>query len=68
MDLAPFDQVAAAKEDSCLRPAEELVAADEDEVRSFAQGAGCGHLLGQTGRKLQRAAAEVMQERDAPLA
>ena len=58
----PLDQLGAADEDPCLRPAEQLVAREADDV-----GAG-GEALG--GRRLvaereERARAEVVDERQA---
>ena len=66
MAPAALDQVGAAGEDACLRAAEELVAAERNEVGALGERAARVGLVGQDALfRTEQAAPDVEQQRDA---
>lgn len=61
--LDPGDQVLAANDDPCLRPAQQFVAAEGDDIGAISQGLAHRRFGGQApaGKVEQAAAAEVFE-------
>ena len=60
MPAEPLDQLGAAREDACLRAAEELVAREADDVGAGGEARSCGRLV---AYRRERTRAEVVDER-----
>jgi hypothetical protein len=60
MPSEAFDEICAPRDDPCLRAAEQLVAAEADEVGPRCERRACSRLVGEVE---QRARPEVVDER-----
>ena len=60
MPAQPLDELRAADDDARLRPAEQLVAGEADEIGARGEARGCGRLVADVE---QRPRAEIVDER-----
>ena len=69
MPAQAVEQIGTSDEDACLRPAEQLVRGERDEVRSLAERVRDARLVvGMTVAVVEQTGSDVEQERDPELA